>query len=63
MCKALRNVIRPRMPAVPESGGGYNEGDEDGDSLEYEDDENARLLDVCIDGDVEDLGSVRQSLP
>ena len=38
---------------------GYNEGDDDGDeedSLEYEDDENARLLDVCIDGDVEDLG-------
>ena len=50
--------------AVPESvvGGcnatGDNAAAEDGDSEadEYEDDENARLLDVCIDGDVEDLG-------
>ena len=49
--------------AVPERiVGGYNAtadnavaADEDSEA-EYEDDENARLLDVCIDGDVEDMG-------
>ena len=56
-------ALRTVPESVDDGGGvgvdGYNEGDDDGDeedSLEYEDDENARLLDVCIDGDVEDLG-------
>ena len=36
--------------------------DDDEDSLEYEDDENARLLDVCIDGDVEDLVALLEEM-
>ena len=53
-------VPNPPRHTVPERVvGGYNEADNAADEdseAEYEDDENARLLDVCIDGDVEDMG-------
>ena len=46
-------------PSVSESAVGY---DDDEDSLEYEDDENARLLDVCIDGDADDLVALLEEM-
>ena len=50
------------LKSVTEGGdiGGHNEAEDD--SLEYEDDENARLLDVCIDGDVEDLVALLEEM-
>ena len=48
---------------VPVAEGDVADHEEEGDSLdEYEDDENARLLDVCIDGDVEDLVALLEEM-